>query len=177
MAVMEVIKSFFVPARSTVLEPVVPAPVTTYEIRPLTDANVKELFLLNARCFTDGDSYSKHTFNYLLGQPTTLSYRTVTSSNELVGFIFAMLNDNGAAHLTTIGVAPEHRRRSIARKLLEHLESRLQRKGVGTVVLEVRVGNSAAQDLYRNAGYCVVQRIANYYNNGEDCFLMMKSLI
>jgi ribosomal protein S18 acetylase RimI-like enzyme len=43
-------------------------------------------------------------------------------------------------------------------------------------MLEVRVGNYGAQQLYRRAGYHVVQRIAAYYNNGEDCYLMMKSL-
>jgi len=40
----------------------------------------------------------------------------------------------------------------------------------------VRVLNTSAQDLYRRIGYVVVQRIGKYYTNGEDCFLMMKSL-
>ena len=44
-------------------------------------------------------------------------------------------------------------------------------------MLEVRVGNVPAQRLYRSLGYNVVQRIANYYSNGEDCFLMIKSLV
>jgi [ribosomal protein S18]-alanine N-acetyltransferase len=45
-----------------------------------------------------------------------------------------------------------------------------------TLVLEVRVSNTAAQELYRKLGFSVVQRIARYYNNGEDCFLMMKAI-
>ena len=80
------------------------------------------------------------------------------------------------AHLTTIGVAPEHRRRGLALMLLEHIEAALRDRDVGTIVLEVRVGNTAAQELYLNNGYNVVQRIAKYYNNGEDCFLMMKAI-
>jgi ribosomal-protein-alanine N-acetyltransferase len=88
-----------------------------------------------------------------------------------------MLNENNAAHLTTIGVAPEHRRRGIAGRLLEHMESSLKVRDIGTIMLEVRVSNTSAQDLYRRTGYMVVQRIAKYYNNGEDCFLMMKSLV
>ena len=47
---------------------------------------------------------------------------------------------------------------------------------IGTIMLEVRVGNESAQDLYRKSNYTIVQRIGKYYNNGEDCFLMMKSL-
>ena len=87
-----------------------------------------------------------------------------------------MVNANGAAHLTTIGIAPEHRRRRLAERLLTHLEKALRAKGAGTVMLEVRVGNTAAQSLYRQTGYTVVQRVATYYNNGEDGFLMVKSL-
>jgi ribosomal protein S18 acetylase RimI-like enzyme len=40
----------------------------------------------------------------------------------------------------------------------------------------VRVSNISAQSLYRGLGYTIVQRLNNYYNNGEDAFLMVKSL-
>lgn len=176
MAVLQTIKSLFVPIAPLEPDEIVPAPLTEYAVRPLTTSQLKELLRLNLRCFTNGDSYNKHTFNYLLNEPITLSYRAVTPSDELAAFIFAMTNNNGAAHLTTIGVAPEHRRRGLARRLLEHLERALREKGIGTIMLEVRVGNTVAQALYRTAGFTVVQRINNYYNNGEDCFLMMKSL-
>ena len=100
----------------------------------------------------------------------------VTPAGEMVGFAFVMVNENNAAHLTTIGVAPEHRRRKIAIKLLKHVEESLRKREIGTVMLEVRVSNATAQDLYRRLGYTIVQRIGKYYNNGEDCFLMMKGL-
>jgi len=176
MAVLQAIRSLFVPVRPTAAK-IIAAPPTEYTIRPVTSEQLRELLQLNVRCFINGDSYTKHTFNYLLSEPTTLSYRAVTPAGELVAFVFAMLNENGAAHLTTIGVAPEHRRRGLARRLLDSLEERLKEKDVGTVMLEVRVSNIAAQNLYRAADYYVVQRISNYYNNGEDCFLMMKSLV
>lgn len=176
MAVLESIRNFFVPAAFTQPEIIIPAPLTNYEIRPLTLDNLQEVLRLNVRCFRNGDNYTKHTFEYLLNEPKTLSYRMVSPSAELVGFAFVMVNENNAAHLTTIGVAPEHRRRNIAVRLLEHIEIALRVREVGTIMLEVRVGNHTAQTLYRTSGYTVVQRIGKYYNNGEDCFLMMKSL-
>ena len=176
MAVLETIRNFFVPAYLTEPEVIVPAPLCVYEIRPLTLEQLPEVLRLNIRCFRNGDNYTKHTFEYLLNEPKTLSYRVVTPQEELVGFAFVMVNENNAAHLTTIGVAPEHRRRKLGERLLEHIESSLKARDVGTIMLEVRVGNESAQDLYRKANYTIVQRIAKYYNNGEDCFLMMKSL-
>jgi ribosomal-protein-alanine N-acetyltransferase len=177
MAVLESIRNFFAPAYPAEPEVIVPAPPTSYNIRPLTLDHLPEVLHLNLRCFRNGDNYTKHTFEYLLNEPRTLSYRVVTPEEKLVGFAFVMVNESAAAHLTTIGVAPEHRRRRIAAKLLEHVEDSLRKREVATLMLEVRVSNTSAQDLYRRTGYIVVQRIGKYYNNGEDCFLMMKCLL
>jgi ribosomal-protein-alanine N-acetyltransferase len=177
MAVLETLRSFFMPDIFVEPETIVPAPPCEYEIIPLTRDQLPEVLRLNIRCFRNGDNYTKHTFDYLLNQPRTLSYRVVTKGGEMVGFAFVMVNDKNAAHLTTIGVAPEHRGRGVAGRLLVHIEDALQARDVATVVLEVRVGNITAQQLYRRAGYVVVQRITKYYSNGEDCFLMMKALL
>jgi ribosomal protein S18 acetylase RimI-like enzyme len=45
-----------------------------------------------------------------------------------------------------------------------------------TVRLEVRTRNFAAQRLYEHLGYVTVQRMAQYYSNGDDGYLMVKSL-
>ncbi len=177
MAVFQIIRNLlFVPP--TVFEPeiIVPAPETVYEVRPLTDKQLKEVLKLSLRCFKAGENYTKYTFSYLLSEPNTLSYRAVTPSGEMVAFIFIMTNEDGTGHVTTIGVAPEHRRRGLANTLLQHTEKVLQHRGINTLMLEVRVGNTSAQTLYRQFGYAVVQRLNSYYNNGEDGFLMVKSL-
>lgn len=176
MAVLETILNFFSAGQAPAAENIVPAPHCDYRVRPLTVDHLKEVLRLNIRCFQNGDNYTKHTFDYLLTEPRTLSYSVRTDNDELVAFAFVMVSDNGAAHLTTIGVAPEHRRRGLAVLLLGHIEEALVKRGIGTLVLEVRVGNDGAQKLYRNNGFNVVQRIVKYYNNGEDCFLMMKAL-
>lgn len=176
MAFLDSIRNFFVPPQPREIEIIVPAPVTIYEIRPLTEKHQKEVMRLNLRCFLNGENYTKHTFAYLLNDPNTLSYRIVTPTDEMVGFIFVMTDNNGSGHITTVGIAPEHRRRGLAEKLLAHAENALRKRAINTVMLEVRVSNIAAQSLYRGLDYAIVQRINKYYNNGEDCFLMVKSL-
>lgn len=94
----------------------------------------------------------------------------------MAGFAFVMMNPDGAGHLTTIGVAPEHRRRGLGILLLTRLEEALKQKEASTIVLEVRISNIAAQKLYNSSGYSVVQRLSSYYSNGEDGYLMVKSL-
>src|SRR5688572_7779468 len=111
MAVLETIRGLFLPVIAAEPEVIVPAAVTTYDIRTLTHEHLAEVLRLNIRCFRNGDNYTKYTFDYLLNEPRTLSYRVVTPADEMIGFAFVMVNENNAAHLTTIGVAPEHRNR------------------------------------------------------------------
>lgn len=176
MAFLDTIKGFFVQAEPATPGYVVPAPPTKYEVRPLTSKHIDEVLQLNLRCFKKGENYTKHTFSYLLDDPATLSYRVETATVPVVGFIFAMIHQSGTAHVTTVGVAPEHRRRGLAERLLAHVEDALRNRGINTIALEVRVSNIAAQSLYRGLNYSIVQRIDSYYNNGEDAFLMVKPL-
>lgn len=177
MAVLQTIRNFFISAEPAETGDIVPAPICEYTIRPLTLQHIDEVLRLNIRCFKNGENYTRSTFNFLLSETRTLSYRSVTDSDEMVGFIFVMMNGEGVGHLTTIGVAPEHRRRRIAERLLVHIENALRTRGISTIMLEVRVSNTSAQNLYSRVGYAIVQRLPKYYNNGEDGFLMMKSLV
>ena len=175
MAVLQIIRNLFVPTELVETEIVVPAAPTSYEIHSLTEKQLKEVMQLNLRCFKKGENYTTHTFSYLLNESTTLSYRIVTPNEQIVAFIFVMTNQ-GTGHITTIGVAPEHRRRGLAKKLLAHVDEALRKREITSTSLEVRVSNIIAQSLYRDLGYTIVQRLNNYYNNGEDAFLMIKSL-
>lgn len=177
MVLLDSLKSFFVTDARLEPEVIFPAPAMSYSIKPLTLSQLGEVLRLNIRCFCNGDSYTRHTFDYLLNEPRTLGFRTVTPEGEMVAFVFVMVKEQNSAHLTTIGVAPEHRRRGLAAQLLDHVETSLRKRGVGTLMLEVRVSNSSAQELYRRAGYTIVQRINRYYSDGEDCFLMMRALL
>jgi ribosomal-protein-alanine N-acetyltransferase len=177
MAVFQSIRNFFTNAEAVESTVLIPAAPTTYAIHPLTLKNLDEVLKVNIRCFRNGENYTRHTFSYLLNEPNTVSYQVQAAAGEMVGFAFVMINPDGAGHLTTIGVAPEHRRRGIGVMLLSHLEEALKAKGVSTIVLEVRVSNISAQRLYNSLGYSVVQHLTSYYNNGEDGYLMVKPLV
>ena len=176
MAVLQSLRNLFYPVEP-VEDTIVPAPPCVYSIKRLSIADIERLLRLNLRCFKQGENYTKHTFNYLLTQPQSLGLAAETPTGELAGFVLLMNNPDGAAHITTVGVAPEHRRRGIGRKLIKEVDRMLGKKGVSTVVLEVRVSNTEAQELYAQAGYAIVKRMQRYYHNGEDGFLMMKSLV
>jgi len=176
MAVMQKIKEMFLPEDIVEPELIFPAPKTSYRIYPLTERNLKGVLRLNLRCFSRGETYSKHIFKHLLTEPNTLSYRIVTAERRMAGFIFIVVANENIGHITTIGVAPEHRKRGLAKKLLMHAEESLKKRNFDSVVLEVRIGNYVAQNLYHQLGYSIIQKLDSYYSNGEAAYLMAKSL-
>jgi ribosomal-protein-alanine acetyltransferase len=151
-------------------------PEARYDIRPLTISQLDECWRLDQRCFVDGEAYSRDTFEYLLTSPESVAYRAVTPDGLMVGFIVGLVEPQNTGHITTLGVAPEHRRRGIAERMLIKVEENFRRRHVRTIRLEVRSVNSAAQNLYGNLGYTVTQRLPRYYSNGGDGLLMIKSV-
>lgn len=147
-----------------------------YDVRPLTVTQLDECWRLDQRCFVDGEAYSRDTFEYLLTAAESVSYRAVTQGGIMAGFIIGLVEPDHTGHVTTVGVAPEHRRRRIAHRLMEKVEDGFRRRHVRIVRLEVRSVNTGAQQLYANLGYVVTQRLPRYYSNGGDGLLMIKSL-
>jgi len=72
----------------------------------------------------------------------------------------------------TLCVLPEHRRKGIARRLLEEAKEVARRQGVQKLSLEVRQSNTAALGLYAQAGFSQVGLRKAYYRDGEDALLM-----
>jgi ribosomal-protein-alanine acetyltransferase len=147
-----------------------------YDIRPLTISQLDECWRLDQRCFVDGEAYSRDTFEYLLTSTESVAYRAVTPDGQMVGFIVGLVEPQHTGHITTLGVAPEHRRRRIAERMLLRVEESFRRRHARTIRLEVRSVNSGAQSLYRSLGYTVTQRLPRYYSNGGDGLLMVKSI-
>lgn len=79
------------------------------------------------------------------------------------------------AHIATLAVHPDFRRRGIAAEMLRFALDEAEKEGAATALLEVRAGNEAAQALYRRFGFQVVGVRKNYYeDNGEDAWLMTR---
>jgi ribosomal protein S18 acetylase RimI-like enzyme len=94
----------------------------------------------------------------------------------MVGFVIGLVEPDHTGHVTTVGVAPEHRRRSLAKRLMKQVEDGFRRRNVRLVRLEVRAVNTAAHKLYQSLGYTITQKLPKYYSNGGDGLLMVKSL-
>lgn len=80
------------------------------------------------------------------------------------------------AHISTIATHPRLRGRGYGEIALAGMLMRAVALHAEYVVLEVRVSNRIAQNLYQKYGFVMVDVTRKYYRDGEDAFLMRVEL-
>lgn len=92
--------------------------------------------------------------------------------NNIIGYIgiWTLLDE---CQINKIAVMPDKRKIGIGKTILNHVIELTRDMGVKSWYLEVRESNTAAQALYRSAGFSSVGTRKNYYINPvEDAVLM-----
>ena len=101
-------------------------------------------------------------------------YRIVVKDKKIVAYggMWILLDE---AHITNIAVHPEFRGIGVGNALMEDLIETAKNNGVANMTLEVRTGNTAAQNLYKKFGFVDVAVRRKYYaDTGEDGIIMWK---
>lgn len=133
-------------------------------------AHLKQVLVIEQACYTLPWSVNIF-YQELVGNPNALYY-TAMAGEQVVGYagIWLILDE---AHVTNIAVAPEWRRRGVAKRLMEHLLQNSLNQGVNRITLEVRRTNLAAQKLYESFGFVAAGVRKGYYSdNNEDGLIM-----
>jgi ribosomal-protein-alanine N-acetyltransferase len=95
---------------------------------------------------------------------------------EAVGYSFA-LTMKTMVHLLNLAVHPNHRKKGIAKRLLNEIISYARQCNKSYVFLEVRKSNEQARCLYESAGFSHVSTWPKYYTDTrEDADVMVKRL-
>lgn len=99
----------------------------------------------------------------------------VLVETEICGYVGLWI-DEDKAQINTLVIVKEYREKGYGKYLLEFVMKKLEEESIKEVTLEVRPSNQAALKLYQNQGFKQIAVRKNYYNNGEDAFLMYKRL-
>lgn len=136
-------------------------------IREATKADLPAIAALEVEVY--GDPWSEQIIRGELAQENRI-YLVVEDDGRIVGFggIMLVLED---AHITTLGIAPTHRRRGVGSRLLLELIDRAIEAGSRNLTLEVRESNADAQALYERFGFSNVGKRHGYYRD-EDALVM-----
>lgn len=148
-------------------------------IVPVGPAMLGEVLEVERLCFHD--PWPPSAFQAELGHPWSF-FRAIGPSAggrglaRAQGFIVAWLLP-GDMHLLKMAVLPERRRGGLGRSLLTAALERFADTGGGTVSLEVRPSNRAAQAFYHRMGFVQVGVRKNYYQrDGEDALVLVRKV-
>jgi ribosomal-protein-alanine N-acetyltransferase len=147
----------------------------TIQIRPMQIGDLEQVQAIDRLSFNLPWPPSAYRHELTENPVAHLWVAEACGSNEdckIVGMIvmWVILDE---AHIATLAVHPDYRRRGIGTRLLRVGLDEGLRLGVSHAMLEVRSGNSGAQGLYRKFGFEVVHRRPRYYkDNHEDALLM-----
>ena len=142
-------------------------------IRKMQPEDVKTIAELEKVCFSD--PWSENSIASELNN--RLSYWLVAEvDDKIAGYVGSQSVLDGA-DMMNLAVAPEYRRKGIGQALVTALTDYLQQNGIIALLLEVRVSNDPAINLYRSLGFEPIGRRPNYYHHPrEDALIMRKEL-
>lgn len=153
--------------------------IKTFEaiLQPMLIEDLEACWELDQYCFPPCEVYDKDMLRYLLTHEGRLCYKIANSLEKMQGFAIGIIQEDGTGHIISLAIAPQARKHGYGRWLMERLEKGFRLRDITTLRLEVRTTNKEAIHLYTKLGYFIVERLKQYYADGADAFLMVKSLL
>lgn len=100
----------------------------------------------------------------------------VADNGHVAGFVLGVRHSSSVGRVLILAVDPKSWGMGIGKALMMASIESYRAQRVSEVRLEVKVSNYRALALYESIGFRKVGRTKNYYVDGEDAFLLSKSL-
>lgn len=128
---------------------------------------------MERQCFSD--PWSEKSVASELDNPLSL-WLVAETEGEVAGYVGSQTVLD-SADMMNLAVSPNFRRQGIGERLVNCLTDALKEKGVKTLLLEVRISNEPAKQLYQKLGFEIVGKRPGYYEKPrEDALILRKEL-
>src|SRR3954447_867788 len=142
----------------------------TVAIQPMRRRHVRSVLRIEQQVYPR--PWSSSLFLSELALRATRAYYVARVGRALVGYAGLMMTLDGGG-VTTSAVGPRRHRPKIGTRLLLVLARDAIARGATALTLEVRMSNTAAQDMYRRFGFAPAGVRRNYYLEvNEDALVM-----
>jgi len=144
-------------------------------LRGMRTADLDELLPYEDELFGP-ESWSRQSYQDELADTELRHYLVAELDGKVVGSA-GLLAIGETAQILTVGVLPDARRRGIGERLVQALLAEAVRRRAAEVLLEVRIDNAAARQLYEKLGFAVIGTRRGYYDQGRvDAVVMRRAL-
>jgi ribosomal-protein-alanine N-acetyltransferase len=97
-------------------------------------------------------------------------------AHKIIGFILGIKISDSTGRILMLTVDEKFRKIKIGTTLLNRLENLMKKENVKNLELEVRIDNITAVKFYEKNGFKIREKVEKFYPNGEDAYIMDKSL-
>ncbi|UCD72896.1 MAG: ribosomal protein S18-alanine N-acetyltransferase [Candidatus Bathyarchaeota archaeon] len=155
-----------------------------FEIRQFRETDLDQVVDINRRCLPE--NYSRIFFLELYKRFPSL-FQVAVMKRGVIGYALCRIElgfpDLGhigfltkKGHLVSIAVLKNHRRKGVGILLMKNVMKAMEEYNAKECFLEVRVSNRSAILMYEKLGFVDKKRLPGYYRDGEDAFMMTRSL-
>lgn len=143
-----------------------------FKIKPMKIEHVDEAYEIEKNSFAT--PWSKKELENEITQNKMAIYVVALLDNEVVGY-GGMWHVITEGHITNVAIKENYRKMGVGDLIVKNLIKIAIKKEMIGLTLEVRVGNIAAQKLYKNNGFVEEGFRKNYYEDtNEDAIIMWK---
>jgi ribosomal-protein-alanine N-acetyltransferase len=138
----------------------------------MTIADIDQVYKMEHDLFPN--PWPKSFFESDLQRSSTIAL-VIEYDGQVIAYALANCYDV-ELHVTNIAVDARFQRKGQAARLMDDLERNASERGCTHAYLEVRITNSGAIELYKKIGYTIAYTRSKYYIDGDDAYVMQKSL-
>ena len=142
-------------------------------IRNATKNDINEILVIEKSSFDWFDIFPKSLFIHYLNEPNNYFIVVLDQFESVVGYAI-LVEKKGNGYLLSVAVRPKSRKKGIAALLIEFLENKCKEKGYKKLILDVRMDNEKAINIYIKLGLKKVGIKLGYYADGENALIMEK---
>ena len=143
-------------------------------LREASGKDLDEVLEIERESFNAAEALNRYVFESVLEIYPEL-FIVADCGGAVVGFVVGVA-EGDLCHLIDIAVKPDLRHRGLGEKLMEAFELKCSSLGLSRAILEVKVTNTPAMNLYVKRGFRPVTTIKGYYPDGTDALIMEKTL-
>lgn len=142
-------------------------------IRDYRPGDFWRLYEIDRICFRSDVAYSRAELLFYLKHPESIT-RVAQVQKEILGFAVGRIETDRSAHVLTLDVVPEARRRKIGTALMASLHDAFKEQRVIISFLEVDSAHPGAQLFYEGMDYRYIETLRGYYGGRRDAYRMMR---
>jgi ribosomal-protein-alanine N-acetyltransferase len=121
------------------------------------------------------ERYNSSLFNYFY-ETYPEGFWVCEKNHKIIGFIVGVKIGSEIVRILMLSVSLENRRKGVGNIILNNFLREVAIEKIKFVELEVKTKNHSAIKFYKKNGFKILDTLPNFYQNGDDAYIMRLSL-